>query len=80
MINFLKTQAQMRDEIRVFFESRSVLEVQTPLLRKTVGMEPHIIPMEVLGKGFLQTSPELAMKQLLAQKSGCIYQLVMTAT
>ena len=54
MITLLKAKAEMLRTIRNFFETRAVLEVDTPLLRPTVGMEPHIVPMEVNSKGFLQ--------------------------
>lgn len=55
---------------REFFISEGFLEVETPILVKVPGMEPNLQPMTV-GKdgrasGYLITSPEYAMKKLLA--------------
>ncbi len=71
----LKARAHLYQTIRTFFEKRSVLEVDTALLRATVGLEPHIEPMLIFNRGYLQTSPELAMKKLLAEGVGSIYQI-----
>ena len=75
---YLKSRAQFLQRARAFFYDRNVLEVMTPLLRKHTALDPHIDSFEVrLDKAscFLQTSPELAMKILLSQGSGDIYQL-----
>jgi len=60
-------------------------EVETPLLVPAPGMEPHIRAFEVpfvpetdLGRPgtlYLHTSPEYAMKRLLADGSGPIFQI-----
>jgi lysyl-tRNA synthetase class 2 len=77
----LKERAAMLAKIRQFFAARDVLEVETPLLGRYSVTDPH---MEVIttahpGYGtdeyFLQTSPEYAMKRLLAAGSGPIYQI-----
>lgn len=60
--------------IRRFFETRGVIEVDTPLLMQGVNTDPFINAFQI-DKHFLQTSPEFAMKRLLAQKVGAIYYL-----
>jgi len=61
------------------------VEVETPCLVPAPGMEPHISAFEVpfvpetdLGRPrtlYLHTSPEYAMKRLLAEGSGPVFQL-----
>lgn len=75
-----RARAALNRALRAYFEARGYLEVETPALVATPGLEPHIDPFEVafrpaLGNGiartaYLHTSPEYAMKRLLAQ-SGC---------
>lgn len=75
----LVARATLFKDLRHFFETRQVLEVETPLLAPCAGTDVHLQPFEVSdGKrrcGFLQTSPEFAMKRLLAAGSGSIYQI-----
>ena len=67
-------------EIRSFFEERSVEEVDTSLIRKYSVTDPYMKALSVIdtqntSQGYLQTSPEYAMKKLLSQGSGDIFQL-----
>lgn len=78
-IEMLRARAQIIKQIREFFTARDVLEVETPLLSHTSVTDPFIqsIPAQVEKEKFfyLQTSPEYAMKRLLAAGSGPIYQI-----
>jgi lysyl-tRNA synthetase class 2 len=65
---------------RSFFAERSLLEVDTPALVRHAVTDRHIHSARVELPGhttplFLHTSPEYAMKRLLAAGSGDIYQI-----
>jgi len=78
----LHLRARVLQEIRRFFAERAVLEVETPLLCHGIGTDPQLdffttaycLP-PLRQTLFLQTSPEFAMKRLLAAGSGSIYQI-----
>lgn len=81
-IELMRLRAQMLAELRQFFAERSVLEVETPLLSHCIGTDPQLefFTTEYCLSPrrqtlFLQTSPEFAMKRLLAAGSGSIYQI-----
>jgi lysyl-tRNA synthetase class 2 len=74
----LAQRAALLATVRQFFETRSVLEVETPMLVNAAVTDVNLRPVElVLGERrlFLQTSPEYAMKRLLAAGMGDVYQL-----
>ena len=77
----LRARARLLTGIRAFFAARGVLEVDTPLLCQAGITDPAIEPLMVTrGQSidrprFLQTSPEYAMKRLLAAGSGPIFQV-----
>lgn len=74
----LVARANLYHQLRTFFAERGVLEVDTPLLSQAAVPEPNIEPLATqLGSQtyYLQTSPELPMKRLLAAGSGAIYQI-----
>ena len=60
--------------IRSFFYQHAFLEVDTPLRQPVYIPESNITPI-VSEKEFLQTSPELCMKRLLAAGSNKIFQI-----
>ena len=83
-LELLQLRARLLREIRHFFFKRGVLEVVTPLLSRASGTEPHLTALTTRFEGpgcsaprrlYLQTSPEFAMKRLLAAGSGSIYQI-----
>lgn len=71
------------DAIRLFFKKQGFHEVETPLLVQSPGTEPYLEVFETTLKspgskdkqGFLLTSPEYAMKKLLAAGMGNIFQV-----
>ncbi|MEM7175599.1 MAG: EF-P lysine aminoacylase EpmA [Chlamydiota bacterium] len=75
----LRQRAQMLAKVRSFFAERKVLEVDTPLLSHYAPIDTHIDLFEVKldhsETGYLHSSPEYAMKRLLAAGAGDIYQL-----
>jgi elongation factor P--(R)-beta-lysine ligase len=68
-------RAQVEDGVRAFFRGRGFREVRTPCLVDCPGMEPHIVPFQVGTAGWLQTSPEFAMKRLLSGGLERIFQV-----
>ena len=81
-LELLQQRARMLQRIRVFFAQRNVLEVETPLLQTACGTDPNLDFFSTFYETppkrtqlFLQTSPEFAMKRLLAAGSGSIFQI-----
>jgi lysyl-tRNA synthetase class 2 len=77
-IDELRARAALLAGVRAFLSSRGVLEVDTPLLGRFAVTDPNIELFEVAtpdGTRFLQSSPEYAMKRLLASGCGDIFQL-----
>lgn len=83
-IETLKRRAQLLADVRLFFADRNVLEIETPILSSAAPTAPYLdsfqtdfIPIGSQDKQtfYLQTSPEFAMKRLLAAGFGSIYQI-----
>ncbi len=72
----LRLRAAVTETVRRFFAERDYLEVETPILVPSPGLDLHLDAFEVPGAGFLITSPEYQMKRLLAEGLPRIYQLV----
>jgi lysyl-tRNA synthetase class 2 len=74
----LQARAELLTRLRAFFQQRGVLEVETPLLSAHANPDPAIDSMALLHAQqphWLHSSPEFAMKRLLASGSGPIYQI-----
>jgi elongation factor P--(R)-beta-lysine ligase len=80
----LERRAALYALIRAFFATRGVLEVETPLLSEAGNTEPNIESFATTFSGrsdarspvrWMRTSPEHAMKRLLAAGVGDCYEL-----
>jgi lysyl-tRNA synthetase class 2 len=77
----LRERARVLAEVRRFFDTRGFVEVQTPVMVPSPGLDLHLDAFEVAGgeRGaprWLITSPEYQMKRLLAEGWRHIYQIV----
>lgn len=73
----IEARAGLLADIRVFFADRGVLEVETPVLSRFGNVDPNIDSMSTgeTRPRYLRTSPEYAMKRLLAAGHRDIYEL-----
>ena len=83
----LKSRALLLKQLRRFFDERGFFEVETPLLSRDTVVDRHLHPIQINRQQitgsqvdaqavvFLQTSPEFAMKRLLAAGADSIYQV-----
>ena len=82
---FLDARARLTAATRTFFVGRGYREVETPSLVPVPGMDVHLMGFSTryrphLGRGrettlWLRTSPELAIKRLLAGGAGPVFEL-----
>jgi lysyl-tRNA synthetase class 2 len=80
----IRLRARLNAAIRGFFARRDVLEVETPVLSQAGNTEPNIASFSLEFSGrtngaprtrWLRTSPEYALKRLLAAGIGDCYEL-----
>jgi lysyl-tRNA synthetase class 2 len=73
----IESRARLLAAIRGFFAERGVLEVETPILAQAGNSDPniHSLATDSPRKRYLRTSPEYAMKRLLAAGLRDIYEL-----
>lgn len=77
-LDILKLRARVLQNTRAFFLARGVLEVETPIVSAACSSDRHIQSLQsrLMGQeAFLHTSPEFAMKRLLACYGEPIYQV-----
>lgn len=80
----LEQRGRIIGAVRSFFAERGFIEVETPALQLSPGLEPHLrafatelhdpLPGRIMPR-YLHTSPEFAMKKLLAAGMPRIWQL-----
>ena len=88
-ISHIRQRAELLRDLRQFFDGRGFLEIQPPCLSRDCVVDPYIDPLSIdrsqLATSiendatetlFLQTSPELAMKRMLAAGAPSIYSIV----
>jgi elongation factor P--(R)-beta-lysine ligase len=84
--NNLQLRAELLRRLRRFFDERGFLEVETPILSADTVVDRHLDPFSIdihpssfilhhSAHLYLQTSPEFAMKRLLAAGGEAIYQV-----
>src|SRR5262245_40036822 len=74
----LELRARMLRVAREYFAATKTLEVETPALSRSAATDVHLQSVGAHANGhprFLHTSPEYAMKRLLASGCGDIYQI-----
>lgn len=82
----LRFRSELLRDIRQFFYDRNFYEVQTPILSADSNVDCHLNPLAVTDKSlplnhhntrqyYLHTSPEFAMKRLLAAGLDPIFQI-----
>ena len=79
----LRLRADLLRRLREFFHDRGFLEVETPILSADTVVDRHLDPFSLAAGPtggssptfWLQTSPEFAMKRLLAAGAEAIYQV-----
>lgn len=78
-LDVLRLRAKLLAFARQFFDDAGYFEVDTPTLSHErvidPNIEPFVVPWSASERLFLQTSPEFAMKRLLAAGAEAIYQL-----
>jgi elongation factor P--(R)-beta-lysine ligase len=78
----LQLRARLLATVRQYFAASGALEVETPALVRAPVTDVHLEALRVVDDtgpgsvaGYLQTSPEYAMKRLLCAGAGDIYQV-----
>ncbi len=81
----MMARAELYALTRAFFYEKGVLEVETPIISQSSATDPCLASVSLslnTGQGvsqhYLQTSPEFAMKRILARYSRPIYQICKT--
>jgi lysyl-tRNA synthetase class 2 len=73
--SMLEQRAALLRKLRDFFHERGFVEVETPIVAREIIPELNIEPLRLEDGYFLQASPELHMKRLLAAGAHAIFQV-----
>lgn len=73
----IEARARLLADIRGFMDAHGILEVETPILSRAGTSDPNIrsLATDEANRTFLRTSPEYALKRLLASGHRRIYEL-----
>ena len=81
-LEVLRRRSALLAKLRSFFEQNRYWEVETPILSRDTVVDANLDPFELTSNRdaagdrlFMQTSPEFAMKRLLASGADRIYQI-----
>ncbi len=74
-VEALEARSEMLRDVREFFHTRGVVEVQTACIGSHTVTDAAIESLSVSGAGYLQTSAEYQLKRLLAAGAPSLYQL-----
>jgi lysyl-tRNA synthetase class 2 len=72
--DLLRARGAILHALRDWFHHNGYIEVHTPVMVGCPALEEHLEPIKV-GQQFLHTSPEFAMKRVLASGLSRIYQI-----
>lgn len=78
LFNNIAVRAKCLTLLREFFTSRGFIEVETPIVCTSPGVETHLAAMPVLSMGrtmYLTTSPEFHMKRLVSVGFDRVFQV-----
>lgn len=75
LLEALRQRARLLSLLREFFADRDVLELETPVLSQAGNSDPGISQFETRCGRWLRTSPEYAIKRLIAAGLGDCYEL-----
>ena len=83
LFNTLKRKQHFFQETRLFFQNKNFLELNTPTLVESPGIETYIEPFETVYRDhfdkktgyYLPTSPEFALKEALSSGLECIFEI-----
>ena len=77
-LKLLSARADLYRDIRAYFETQDVLEVEVPVLASSATTDPQLSSFEVrgsIGQHYLQTSPEYFLKRLLCSVSQSVFTI-----